>query len=164
LAGQGHLEEGIVELRQGLDAYQDTGAQVFRPFALAYLAESLGRAGQVDEGLAVLEDTLATIEDTEERFWEVEVYRLKGELLLAQNASEAEVEGCFFRAIDVARRQQAKLLELRATVSLCRLWQARGKPAEALQMLAGIYNWFSEGFETADLKEAQALLEELGKD
>jgi len=101
------------------------------------------------------------VEETDERHWEAELYRLRAELLLMQG-DDAEAEASFHKAVEVARRQQAKSWELRATVSLCRLWQKQGKVDEARQMLAEIYNWFTEGFDTPDLQEAKALLEELG--
>ena len=102
------------------------------------------------------------VEDTGERFWEAELYRLKGELLLRHTIpNEHQAAACFQQALDVARHQQAKSLELRAAMSLSRLWQQQGKRAEARELLAPIYGWFTEGFDTADLQEAKALLEEL---
>nr|NIO71038.1 tetratricopeptide repeat protein [Anaerolineae bacterium] len=125
-------------------------------------AEAYGKAGQAEEGLSVLAEALALVEKTGERYYEAELRRLKGELLLMQG-DEAEAEASFDKAIEVARRQQAKSWELRATVSLCRLWRKQGRVDEARQMLAEIYGWFTEGFDTADLKEAKALLEELSR-
>jgi len=110
--------------------------------------------------LSVLAEALAQVGETDERYYEAEILRLKGVLLLMQG-HEAEAEASFHRAIEVARRQQAKSWELRATVSLCRLWQQQGRMDKARQMLAEIYGWFTEGFDTLDLKEARALLEEL---
>lgn len=107
-------------------------------------------------------EALDLVEKTGECMWEAEIYRLKGELLLMQGADESEVGQSFQQAIEVARAQQAKSLELRATVSLSRLWQSQEKQGEARQMLAEIYGWFTEGFDTLDLQEAKALLEELG--
>ena len=141
---------------------------------LALLAEAYGKVGQVEEGLAVVAKALASVEKTGERVYEAEVYRLKGELTLQQQSkvqssksqipsphTEAEAQACFHKAIDIARKQQAKSLELRAVMSLSRLWQQQGKTAEAHQMLAEIYGWFTEGFDTKDLQEAKALLKEL---
>ena len=125
------------------------------------LAEGYEKTGQIEDGLMVLNEGLAVMDKTDERFWEAEIYRLKGKLLLKQGGVEAEAETCFQHAIEVARRQEAKSLELRATVSLGRLWQAQGKSEAARQMLAEIYHWFTEGFETPDLIEARALLEAL---
>jgi len=109
-----------------------------------------------------LAEALAAVHKTGERFYEAELYRLQGELLLARSAHQtAEAEACFHQALDIARHQQAKSLELRASMSLARLWQRQGKRDEAHQLLAAVYDWFTEGFVTADLQEAQALLEEL---
>jgi predicted ATPase len=130
---------------------------------LALLAEAYGSTGQAEEGLNVLAEALAFVRSSNERYYEAEIYRLKGELLLMQGGDETEAEASFHKAIEVARRQSAKSWELRATVSLCRLWQKQGRRDEARQMLAEIYGWFTEGFDTPDLKEAQALLEELSR-
>ncbi len=168
LAMEGETEEGIAQMRQGLAAWQATGAEVGVPHYLAMLAEAYGHAGQAEEGLSALAEALASVDNTGQRSWEAELYRLKGELLLMQGAAEAEAEACFRNAescfqhaIEVARWQEAKSWELRATVSLCRLWRKQGRREEARQMLAEIYGWFTEGFDTPDLKEAKALLEEL---
>jgi predicted ATPase len=113
--------------------------------------------------LTVLTDALTLVATTEERWWEAEVYRLKGVLLLQRSLPDVgQAEACFQQALDVARRQQAKALELRAALSLARLWQGQGQPTAARQLLAEIYGWFTEGFDTADLQEAKALLAELG--
>jgi predicted ATPase len=118
--------------------------------------------GQTAEGLEALAEALATVAQSAALWWEAELHRLRGELLLQHSvASPEEAENCFQRALDVARRQQAKSLELRAAMSLSRLWQGQGKRDESRQLLAPIYGWFTEGFDTADLKEAKALLEEL---
>jgi predicted ATPase len=156
------IEGAITQMRRGLAALQAMGAT--RPRLLTLLAEAYGRTGQADQGLNVLDETLALIEQTTARCSEAELHRLKGELLLMQGAGGAETaaEACFQRAIEVARQQQAKSWELRAAMSLCRLWQRQGKREEARQLLAGIYGWFTEGFDTPDLKDARALLEELG--
>ena len=157
LAAQGAWGEGLTQIRQGLTAYQTRGRFPWLLF-LGLLAEACGRAGQVEEGLRALEEALQA---TEERMYEVEVYRLKGELLLQQSAAlPGEAEVCT-RPSTVARHQQAKSLELRAAMSLTRLWQRQGKHAEAHALLAPIYGWFTEGFDTADLQEARALLEAL---
>ena len=129
---------------------------------LGLLAEACGRAGQVEAGLGALHEALEAMQTTEERLYEAEVYRLRGELLLQQSAAQqGEAEESFHQALTVARRQQAKSWELRAAMSLSRLWQQQGKHAEAWQLLADIYGWFTEGFDTADLQEAKALLAEL---
>jgi TOMM system kinase/cyclase fusion protein len=162
MAAQGQGPEGLAQMCQGLTAYHATGAEVFRPYYLAFLAEAHGKVGQAEEGLTVLAQALAAVHKTGERLYEAELYRLKGELLLSLSAdNHAEAEGCLHQALAVARRQQAKSLELRAATSLSRLWQQQGKRAEAHQLLAEIYGWFTEGFDTADLQDAKALLEEL---
>jgi predicted ATPase len=128
------------------------------------LAEAYGSTGQVEAGRGVLAEALTLVGTTEERWWEAELHRLTGELLLARpTENAADVEACFRQALDIARRQAAKALELRAAVSLSHLWQQQGKRAEAYELLAPIYGWFTEGFDTADLQEAKALLEELGE-
>jgi len=160
LVEQGEIEEGIAQMRQGLVAYQATGAELFTPYMLVLLVKAYGQVRQAKAGLDVLAEALAIVEKSDGRAWEAELYRLKGELLL-QTEAKAEAEKCFWQAIDVARRQGAKSLELRATVSLGRLWQGQKKKEEARQMLAEIYGWFIEGFDTVDLKEAWTLLEEL---
>jgi predicted ATPase len=163
VAGQGQVEEGMAQMQQGLAAWRATGAEVLRPYGLALLAETYAKVGQREAGLTLLAEALAVAHDTGERRWEAELYRLKGELLLACAAEhQAEAETCFHRALDVARRQEAKSLELRAAMSLARLWQQQGKRAEAHALLAPIYDWFTEGLDTADLQEANMLLGELG--
>jgi predicted ATPase len=158
LVERGQQEEGIEQIRQGMDAWNATGAYGGdSPYHLL-LAEAHLRMGQVTEGLAALDKALAKVEETGERDMKAEYHRLKGELLLMGDADEGEVEGQFLKAIDTARQQSARSLELRATVSLCRLWQAQSRKKEARQMLAEIYGWFTEGFDTPDLKEARALL------
>jgi predicted ATPase len=162
LAQQGQGDEGIAQMRQGLAAYLAMGAELGRPRQLAMLAEAHGRVGQTAEGLAVLAEALTAVHKTGERFYEAELYRLKGELLLALSAANhAEADACFRQALAVARRQQAKSWELRAATSLARLWQQQGKRDEALELLAPVYGWFTEGFDTADLQEAKALLDEV---
>jgi predicted ATPase len=180
LAEQGKLEEGIRQMRTGLAAFQATGAELSRPTWLWALAEACGKIGQVEEGLSLLAEALATVHTTGECLSEAELYRLKGELTLQQSkinnakvriietqdpiVRSHEAEACFRKAIAVAYRQSAKYAELRASTSLARLWQQQGKTAEAHKLLSGIYNWFTEGFETKDLKEAKALLDELARD
>lgn len=158
-AGQG--AGGGAQMREGITAMHAIGADLQRSRYLALLGEACGVTGQLAEGLSLLAEALAFAEQSGERFFEAEIYRLRGELLSQSEAPQAEVEECFHQAIKVAQRQQAKSLELRAGMSLARLWQRQGKSAEARQMLAEIYNWFTEGFDTADLREAKVLLEEL---
>jgi TOMM system kinase/cyclase fusion protein len=165
LTEQGPVEEGIAQMRQGMTAWQATGAEVDRPYFLALLAEAYGKAGRTMEGLHVLADALAVMAKIGDRYYEAELYRLKGELLLVQQSNGQpwlEAEEHFRQALDVARHQQAKSLELRAAMSLARLWQQQGKRVDARELLAPIYGWFTEGFDTADLQEAKRLLAELG--
>jgi predicted ATPase len=169
LAATGRGEEGIAQIRQGLAAFHEMGTTRGRSDHLALLADACAQAGQTAEGLEAVGEALATVGKSAVGWWEAELHRLKGELLLQsalKNQEEstvftpyaAEVEACFQQALDIARRQQAKSLELRAAVSLSRLWQQHGKHAEARELLAPIYNWFTEGIDTADLQEAKALL------
>ncbi len=164
LAQQGQLQEGITQIQQGLAALRVSGAEGWRLYLLSMLADAYGKGRQAEEGLAVLDEALSTVDRSGERFWEAELYRMKGELTLAQRPESSvkkEAEECFLKAIEIAQRQQAKSLELRAVMSLARLWQRQGKTAEAHRMLSEIYNWFTEGFDTKDLREAKTLLEEL---
>jgi predicted ATPase/DNA-binding winged helix-turn-helix (wHTH) protein len=162
MAEQGQRAAGLAQMRQGLVTYQGTGAEVFRPYYLAFLAEAYGKLGQAREGLTLLGEALAVVHKTGERFYEAEIYRLKGELLLGHSAENyGEAENCFQQALLLARHQRAKSPELRAAMSLSRLWQRQGKRAAAYDLLAPVYGWFTEGFDTSDLQEARALLEAL---
>jgi predicted ATPase len=162
LAMQEQHAEGLARLRQGLATYQAIEAGLGRSLWLAQLAEATGNAGQAAEGLVLVAEARAWVDSHAERFWEAELHRLQGRLLLQDAPPDAhQAEACFQQALALARRQQAKSLELRAAMSLSRLWQQQGKQAEARELLEPIYGWFTEGFDTADLQEAQALLEEL---
>jgi predicted ATPase len=159
LAVSGYGEEGKTQIQQGLAAYRATGVTRDRPYHLALLAEASAEVGQTAEGLEALAEALATLPKSRVRWWEAELHRLRGELLLHHAVAQpGEAEACFQQALEVARRQQAKSLELRAAMSLARLWQGQGKRTEAHQLLAEVYGWFTEGFDTADLQEAKALL------
>jgi predicted ATPase len=163
LAQQGQGEEGMAKIRQGTAAWRETGATWFVPYFCTMLAEVADHLGHSEDGLQALAEAHTLVEQHEERWWEAEVSRLRGVLLLRQPGTpQAEAEACFQQALTVARRhQEAKSLELRAATSLARLWQQQGKRQEAHDLLAPIYGWFTEGFDTADLQEAKALLEEL---
>lgn len=168
LAEQGERAAGIAQMRQGMEALQATGAMSERSHWLALLAEAYGKVRQTEEGLSALVEALNFVDKTGERWWEAELYRLKGELTLQQFKVqgsklkvEEEAEACFQQALAVARQQQAKSWELRAATSLARLWQQKSKTAEARDLLAPVYDWFTEGFDTADLKDAKALLDTL---
>jgi len=144
--------------------YRATGAVLNQPYYLALLAEAHGAMGQPEGGLTALTEALTLVDTTGERWYEPELYRLKGELLLQQNsAKQADAESCFQHALDLARNQQAKSFELRAAMSLARLWQQQDKRQEAYDLLAPVYNWFTEGFDTADLQDAKALLDALSE-
>jgi predicted ATPase len=182
LAQQGEIEEGMTQIYQGLAAQRTLGVNMFQSYFLVLLAETHGKAGQVEAGLSTLAEALAVIEKTDERFYEAELYRLKGELTLQQaskeqgaKSREQDAEADFLKAIAIARKQEAKSLELRAVMSLVRLRQRQAKDhatrntqhesrstlAEAHQLLSAIYTWFTEGFDAKDLQEAKALLEAL---
>jgi predicted ATPase len=154
-------------MHRSVIARQAMGAKIVEPYLLARLAEAYGKVGQGEEGLSVLAEALAVVDTTGERVNEAELYRLKGQLTLQPQGPgpklqcEEEAEAYFHKAIEIARRQQAKSLELRAVMSLSRLWQQQGKKEEAHALLADIYGWFTEGFDTKDLQEAKALLEQL---
>jgi predicted ATPase len=182
LADRGWVKESITQMRQGIAAWQAMGAELGQPYFLGLLATAYGKVRQVEEGLTALADALARVEKTGERWYEAELYRLKGELTLAQSSVQSlgssvpkEAETSFLKAVDIARKQQAKSLELRAVISLVRLRQhqaqnqetritqhdSRTALDEAHKMLSEVYSWFTEGFDTKDLQEAKALLDEL---
>jgi len=186
LAAQGQPTEGISQIQQGLDACRALGAVVvWQPFYLALLADAYGQAGQAAEGLHAVADAFEVVNTTHERWYDAELCRLKGELTLqlgtmgsglevGSSSPQApslkpqvsggvvrEAEECFRKAIAIAQKQHAKSWELRAATSLARLWQQQGKTTEARDLLAPVYNWFTEGFDTRDLQEAKALLNEL---
>jgi DNA-binding winged helix-turn-helix (wHTH) protein/predicted ATPase len=160
-AALGDHEEGLAEIRGGIEALQKTaGARL--PYYRALLAEVYGWLGRIDDALKALADAFGDVRKTEERWWEAEIHRLQGEMLRSEAVNQgAKAEECFRTAIEIARRQQAKSIELRAAVSLGRLWRDQGKQTQARQLLAEIYDWFTEGFETRDLRDARSLLEEL---
>ncbi len=160
---QGGSAEAIAEIRKGIDASRATGAGLLVPYFLTLLAGAHGQLGQAEDGLVATAEGLADVARTGERLWEAELHRLKGQLLFESNsANEGEAEVCFHRAIEIAHSQKAKSWELRAVTSLVQLWRDQGKTGEARELLAPVYDWFTEGFDTADLKKAKALLDELG--
>jgi predicted ATPase len=161
-AGSGDLESGIEEMQRGIVAKQATGAQLKVPYYLSLLAMAHARVGEPARAAPLVGEALERIEKTGERWFEAEAYRIKGEVVLRfADPDQAEADRCFRRAIEVARNQGAKLWELRAASSLARLWTKQGKRAQARDLLAPVYAWFTEGFDTADLKDARALLDEL---
>jgi len=182
LAKHRQTEIGIAQMRQSMNALRDLGIESTRPYHLALLAEVYWEVGQAAEGLTLLAEALKLANNSGERFYVAELYRLHGELTLAQSSVQdlapsvqKEAEECFWKAIEIARKQQAKSLELRAVMSLARLRQrqaaysesritqheSRIRLDEAHKMLSEVYHWFTEGFDTKDLQEAKALLEEL---
>jgi predicted ATPase len=163
LVQQGQAQAGIEQLHQGWTTWSTTGA-VARPDFFALLAEAYGTMGELEAGLTVLTEALTLTDTTGARWYDPELYRLKGALLLQQSPDNyAEAETCFQHALDIARTQQAKSFELRTATSLARLWQQQGKRQEAHDLLAPVYHWFTEGFDTADLQDAQALLDVLSE-
>jgi len=152
----------MAQVRHGIAAWRATGAAATIPYLYNVLVDVCAHLGHTADGLQALAEAHSLVEQHEERYWEAEVCRLRGVLLLRQpGTSQAEAEAWLQRALDVARHQEAKSLELRAAMSLSRLWQQQGKQAEARALLAPVYGWFTEGFDTADLQEAKALLEAL---
>jgi predicted ATPase len=164
LTRQGQRAAGLAQMHQGLAALVATGTVVMRPLCLVLLAEATGQAGDVEAGLRLLDEALEAFTTSGRGDGLAEACRLQGELLLQAGGGPqaAAAEACFQQALSIARRQQAKSWELRAAMSLARLWQQQGKRAEAYELLAPIYGWFTEGFDTADLQEARTLLEALG--
>jgi predicted ATPase len=162
LAVQGQVEAGIAQMQQGLVANRGMGGSAGEPAHLAMLAEVYGAGGQAEAGLRLLAEALAYVNRTGGSFYAAEVYRLQGELMLRQAVPDApQAEACLQHALAVARSQQARSWELRAALSLSRLWQQQGKRADARTLLADVYGWFTEGFDTPDLQEARALLQVL---
>jgi class 3 adenylate cyclase/predicted ATPase len=162
LAVQGDTDEALAEVRQGLVGFRSTGVTLHYVFLLAILAELCGRAGEPDRGLEAVAEAFEVAKETGDQLWVAEIHRLKGDLLLAQSVEHwSQAETCYAQALEVARARGAKSLELRAATSLAMLWRDKGKGAQARDLLAQAYGWFTEGFNTADLKEAKALLDEL---
>jgi len=164
LAEQDRREEGITQMQQGLTDFQATGGRLRSPYYLTLLAEAYGHSGQVEKGLHLLDEALTDMQETGEHFWKAELHRLQGELLLAHSTADQTTASAYLhQALEAARRQQAKSLELCAATSLARLWQSQGKGKDAYDLLAPVYNWFTEGFDTVDLINAKALLDELAE-
>jgi predicted ATPase len=162
LVEQGQQATGLAELRRGLLAYRATGAELERSHWLGLMAEACGKTGQIEEGLRAISEALSEIDGNRVRYYEAELHRVRGELLLhLDSTDERRAEDSFRRAIETARAQDAKSFELRTAVSLARLWRDQGRRAEAHDLLAPIYGWFTEGFDVPDLKDAKALLDEL---
>jgi predicted ATPase len=161
-AMRGKPENGIALLREGLASYLATGTRQQHAYFLALLAAALGEAGRATEGLEVLVEAVEAARQSNEHYYEAELYRLRGELLLkSEAASPSEAEDCYQKAVNLARNQNAKFFELRAVMGLSRLWSRQGKSAEARARLGEIHAWFTEGFDTPDLNDAKILLDEL---
>ncbi len=160
LARERREDEGIIEMREGLAALHATGAGLRQPYYLGILAETLGAAGRIEEASDLVARALAIAADHGEQFFSAELHRIEGELLRQDSRPEAG-ESSFSQAIAIARSQKARSTELRAATDLARLWHDQGRAGEARDLLCPVYDWFAEGFDTADLKEAKALLEEL---
>jgi predicted ATPase len=161
-AAQGDLEAGAAAVEESLAALQTAGFNVRRSYYLALMAEICGWSGRLEAGQNAIAEGFAFADESGERWWEADLHRLKGELLLARSTeNRAEAELCFHRALEAARQQSAKAFELRAATSLARLWRDQSQRAQARDLLAPVYGWFTEGFDTADLKDARALLGEL---
>jgi predicted ATPase len=160
LVEQGQREAGLAQLRQWLAATQER--EKSEPFPLSLLAEAYGEVGRVQEGLAIVDAVLADVHPTGKRVFLPRLYCLKSKLLLALSvAHQAEAETCLHHALVMARQQESKMWELRAAMSLSRLWQGQGKRAAAHQLLTEVYDWFTEGFDTPDLQDTQTLLRQL---
>jgi predicted ATPase len=162
LALSGNASEAVLVIASGITALRSTGATIFLPLYLSHITKAYAELGQVDDAWRCIGEAITTIETTEERWLEAEVYRTAGEIALSSaNRDVAKAEGYFERALAVSRKQQAKSWELRASMSLARLWRDQGKVQQARELLAPVYGWFTEGFDTRDLKDAKVLLEEL---
>ena len=160
MSALGESEEGYALIANGLSMHRATGSVLATAFALTLLAEACNRLGRTTEGLSYLTEAEQIIETTNDAFYEAELHRVRGDLLNA-NGDVAGAELSYQQAIAVAKRQSAKMFELRASTTLARLWRDQGKRQEARELLAPVYGWFTEGFDTLDLKEAKALLDEL---
>jgi predicted ATPase len=161
LVEDGRATEGIARIEHGIRAWNATGAAVLVPYYLGVLGSTYARVGRAAEALPPLTDAISRVESSEERWFEAELHRRRGEVLLLSRADAIEAETSFLKAIGIAQEQGAKLWELRAATSLARLWRDQGRRAEADHLLAPVYGWFTEGFDTPDLKEAKALLDDL---
>ncbi len=163
MTARGNAEAAIEQMQRGFALCRGVGAEICRPIFLGFLAEAENAAGRVDAALKTIDDALTLTDETEERWHESELWRLKGEFL-ASLKEAAQAEACFCRAIEVARGQSARLPELRVATALARLWRDQSRPIEARELLAPVYVWFTEGFDTSDLRDAKLLLDELASE
>ena len=158
----GRASDAIDKLTAGITAWRTTGATLWLPCYLSYLARADAEFGKFDDAWRCIDEAMTAMETTKERWCEAEVHRIAGEIALrSPEPDAAKAEACFERALEVARKQQAKSWELRAAMSMARLWRDQGKREDARGLLAPVYGWFTEGFDTLDLKEAETLLDEL---
>src|ERR1700692_3849767 len=158
----GKASDAVPMITSGITSFRSTGATVFMPLWLSCLARAYAGLGKFDEAWRFIGEAMTAVETTKETLFEADIHRTAGEIaLLLPEPDAAKAEGHFERALSVARQQQAKSWELRAAMSLARLWRDQEKPQQARELLAPIYGWFTEGFDTLDLKEAKALLDEL---
>jgi predicted ATPase len=161
-ASTGQAADAIQSITSGFSAYRSTGSTLWGPYYFSCLARAYAELGSFENALHSIDDAITTVETTKERWCEAEVYRTAGEImLLAPERNAAKAEAYFNQALSVARAQEAKSWELRAAMSMARLWRDQGKPQQARELLAPVYGWFTEGFNTRDLKEAKALLDTL---
>jgi predicted ATPase len=163
LVAGGHTDEGLEQMKQSLAAWRATGMRIMHSVVMGLLAQALQQAGQVEEGLQALDQAFSWVEERDERIYEAELYRIKGDLLQLRGTETAAVETAYRQAVTIARRQAAKSWELRATMSLAKLWQTQGQIIEARSTLSSVFDWFTEGFETPDLQDALALLSSLNE-
>jgi predicted ATPase len=157
--GQSRIEEAVEEFQQAVGQLSDSGTVITRPGSLGYLADGYREAGMYKDAGNALDAAMAISEATSQPYWDAELQRIRGDLLLEQPGSSSdEAEQIFLRSLELAREQKARSIELRAALSLCRLWRREGRAQEVPGLLAPICDWFSEGFETADLRAARAML------
>ena len=162
MALTGKAADAVQMITSGITAFRSTGSTLWVPLCLSYLAKAHAELGQFDDAWRSIDEAMTAVETTNERWFEADILRMAGEIALkSPDADAVKAETYFERALAVARQQQAKSWELRAAMSLARLWRSQGKPQQARELLAPVYGWFTEGFDTRDLKEAKALLEEL---
>ena len=162
MALTGRSSAAVQTMVSGYTNYRSTGATLFTPIYLSYLAKAYADTGEFDHARRWITEATTVVGKTKERWWEAEIHRIAGEIaLLSPERDALKAQSCFERALEIARAQQARSWELRAAMSLARLWRDQGRRAEAHDLLAPVYAWFTEGFDTLDLKEAKALLEEL---
>ena len=162
LALTGKASDAVQMMNSGLAAFRSTGATTWMPWHLSFLASAHAQLGQFDDAWRCIGEAMTAVETTKERWCEAEINRIAGEIALKSAEPDVtKAEAYIERALAVSRKQQAKSWELRAAMSMARLWRDQGRRQQARELLAPVYGWFTEGFDTLDLKEAKALLDEL---